>query len=139
MLYVYSGCCGRTSTERRCRLSEYLADPSYQCPDCGAKLKQWVTSCHIGGGTKPFEAFKSPVDGSVITSKAALAEHNRRNNVVNIHDGYSEKEILGVTKKDIYKEINKDNDKQVKQDVAKSVNMLNNGYVPPPVPVEGEL
>jgi len=31
-------------------------------------------------------AFKSPVDGSVITGRAALREHNKRNNVTNAAD-----------------------------------------------------
>ena len=32
------------------------------------------------------ESFVSPVDGSVITDRAQLREHNKRNNVVNYHE-----------------------------------------------------
>jgi len=32
------------------------------------------------------EPFRSPVDGSLITSRRVLEEHNRRNNVVNVEE-----------------------------------------------------
>lgn len=32
------------------------------------------------------EPFKSPVDGSIVSGRAALREHNRRNNVTNTAD-----------------------------------------------------
>jgi len=35
------------------------------------------------------EAFRSPIDGTVITGRKALREHNKRHNVTNVAD-YSE-------------------------------------------------
>jgi len=42
-----------------------------------------ATSAYIHGDIQPFV---SPVDGSVISDRRQLAEHNKRNNVVNTHE-----------------------------------------------------
>ena len=36
--------------------------------------------------TRPFEPFKSPVDGSMISDSAQRTEHNRRNDVIDVGD-----------------------------------------------------
>lgn len=138
MLYVYEGCCGTTSTERRCRLAQYLEDPSFKCPICGRDLKQWVTAPRIMTGAKEFQAFKSPVDGSIITSEASLREHNKRNNVVNIHDGYSEKTVMEMTKRDYQKPLDEERRKDLGTDMAQAVQKLQEGYKPQIAP-EGEI
>jgi hypothetical protein len=40
-------------------------------------------SAYVG---KPFEPFKSPVDGSVVKTKADLAAHNKRNGVTDMRE-----------------------------------------------------
>jgi hypothetical protein len=61
-----------------------------------------------------FDRFRSPVDGSIISTERDLRNHNARNNVVNIHDGYDEATVMrgeyvkptaGPDKKDIAKDI----------------------------------
>ena len=41
-----------------------------------------------------FEAFKSVVDGSIIRTQREMDEHNKRNNVVCMAEGYDDKSIL---------------------------------------------
>lgn len=137
MLYVYEGCCGNTSHERRCRLAEYTNDPTFSCPRCGRLLKQWITAPRLVG-TKSFEPFKSTVDGSIIRSRRELEEHNRRNKVMNIHDGYSEKEFFNKINEDLYADKNKELTKDVLGDVKESIQKLNEGYKPTTAP-EGEI
>lgn len=138
MLYVYEGCCGNTSIERRCRLVEYEADPSYSCPKCGKALKQWITAPRLSLKTKSFEPFRSPVDGSIITSESSLREHNRRNDVVNVHEGYTEAAYLNKVNEDLFAGINKEASKDISAEVHQSINMLNNGHVPEVAP-EGDV
>ena len=134
MLYVYEGCCGNTSVERRCRLAQYEADPTFNCPSCGRLLQQWVTAPRLLSKTKVFQAFRSPVDGTIITSEAALREHNKRNNVVNIHEGYSEAAVMDFVNKDFNKPIEEERSKDLAKDLEKSVQMLQEGYTPQVAP-----
>lgn len=138
MLYVYEGCCGRTSTERRCRLAAYLEDPSHRCPECGRELKQWLTAPRVISGAAQFNPFKSPVDGSIITSESALREHNKRNGVVNIHEGYSEKSVMDMTKKDFQAPLDAERRKDLQKDMEESITKLEHGYKPETAP-EGEI
>ena len=82
--------------------------------------------------TKPFEPFKSPVDGSLVSSRRELQEHNKRNNVVNTHDGYDEKAILGWTNKDLQKPLDEERKKDLKDDMQKAITKLEEGYTPHP-------
>lgn len=137
MLYVYEGCCGTTPTERRCRLAQYLEDPKFHCPKCGRELKQWVTAPRLLNNTKEFKAFRSPVDGSIITSEHALREHNKRNNVVNIHEGYSEQAVKDFTRKDFRKELDQERTKDLAVDIRESITKVDQGYKPEVAP-EGD-
>lgn len=138
MLYVYEGCCGTTSTERRCRLATYLEDPTFACPNCGRALTQWLTAPRLLTNTKEFQAFKSPVDGSIIYSEASLREHNKRNNVVNIHEGYSEDTVKKFTQQDFQKPLDEERAKDLAIDLRESVQKLQEGYVPEVAP-ESEI
>lgn len=129
MLYVYEGCCGNTSHERRCRLREYLDTPEFKCPKCGRGLKQWVTTSALVG-TSNFSPFKSPVDGSIVASKRDLAEHNRRNKVVNVHDGYDDKAVMSMINKDFQKPLDEERKKDLQKDMETSVQKLYDGYKP---------
>lgn len=138
MLYEYSGCCGSGRILRQCRLAEYEADPSYACPVCGGPLQQIISAPRLLNNTKTFEAFKSPVDGSIIACDRDLREHNKRNNVVNLHDGYDEKGVSGFTKKNYQAELDKERAKDLASDMKEAVQKLDQGYKPQPAS-EGDI
>lgn len=138
MIYTYGGCCSQERHERVCRLAEYEADPSYSCPECGRPLERVLTAPRYLNSTKPFEAFKSPVDGSIIACERDLREHNKRNGVVNLHDGYDSKAVANFTKRDYQAELDKERRKDLKKDMELSLNKLHQGYKPQPAP-EGEI
>lgn len=138
MIYEYQGCCSSGKHVRVCSLAEYEADPSYSCPSCGRGLERIISAPRFLCNTKPFEPFKSTVDGSIITCERELREHNKRNNVVNIHEGYDEKGLKDLTKKDFNKELDKERSKDLKQDMAIAVEKLHQGYKPQPA-IEGDL
>lgn len=128
MVYVYEGCCGKASLERVCSYGAYCADPSFLCPQCGRQLQQ-VLTCPRLISTKAFEPFKSPVDGSIIATQHDLAEHNKRNNVVNLHDGYDEAGVQSMTKRDWTPP---SDIKDLKKDMETSIQKLEDGYKPTP-------
>ncbi len=125
--------------------------PSYdsRCRDCG-KLSMYVSTvanCHTvppcsycGGAaskviiTAPrgyvkgnFDAFKSPVDGSIITGHRALEEHNKRNQVANLHDGYEEAKVVAG---DFGRVEAKPDKKDIAADIAESIHKVKEGYKP---------
>lgn len=139
MHYVYEGCCGNATISRFCRLAEYEADPSFSCPQCGRALKQIITAPLFLNNTKPFEAFKSPVDGSIITCERSLREHNRRNNVVNIHEGYTEKDLMDFKNRDFCKSINEQMSAEIRSDAVAALQKVNQGYKPQVAREDSEL
>jgi hypothetical protein len=80
--------------------------------------------------TSAFESFRSTVDGSLINSRRELAEHNRRNNVVNLHDGYDEAAVQAMTKKDYQKPLDDERGKDLHKDIEKAVAQCSDGYKP---------
>lgn len=131
MIYVYEACCGKSSLERVCSYATYLADPSFFCPQCGRTLKQVVT-CPQLVVSKSFEAFRSTVDGTLISSHRDLAEHNKRNNVVNLHDGYDEKAVQDFTKRKWNETPEKERLSDLNKDMKEAVQKLEDGYTPTP-------
>lgn len=138
MIYTYEGCCSKSRHERVCRLAEYEADSTFSCPDCGRPLARVLTAPRVLGNTKPFEAFKSNVDGSIISCDRELREHNKRNNVVNLHDGYDSKAVSKFTERDWLAEQDKERKKDLNADMEQAVQKLNEGYTPQPAS-EGDL
>lgn len=65
-----------------------------QCNDCGKLIPIAEWEDHIGGTTKKgsayvhgdIETFKSPIDGSIISDRAQLREHNRKHGVTDMRD-----------------------------------------------------
>lgn len=129
MIYVYEPCCGKLR-ERVCRLAEYEADPTYTCPECGRYLSQRVTAPRMLTKTKVFEAFRSTVDGSIIASEHDLREHNKRNNVVNIHDGYDDRAVKDMVNRDHYKPLDQERRSDLASDMREAVVKLEQGYKP---------
>ena len=132
MWYVYEGCCGETLHERRCRLAHYEADPTFACPTCGKRLKQVITAPRFLNNTTEFKAFRSPVDGSIITTERGLRDHNARNGVMNVHEGYSEKTYMEMTKQDFQKPLDQERKKDLLADIKESITMTEQGYKPQP-------
>jgi putative FmdB family regulatory protein len=124
--------------DSKCRscggLAQYLStvEDRYSippCPGCGGERSKIILTAPKGFVKGNFTPFKSPVDGSLISTNKDLAEHNKRNNVVNTADGYSDEAIrkgnivpkkTGIDKKDLA------------NDVGEALHKLKQGYVPPP-------
>ena len=136
MIYPYSGCCSQPrGWDRVCSLANYEAAPGYRCPDCGVQLTRIFTPSQLLN-TKPFESFVSPVDGSVINNKRELAEHNRRNSCVSLHDGYDEKALQSFTERKWGVEPDKE---ELKRDMKEAVVKLEQGYKPVLAPETDDL
>lgn len=129
MIYTYEACCGIPGWERVCSLADYCADPSFCCPGCGRPLKQTIPRVRVI--TKHFEPFRSPVDGTIISTQTDLAEHNKRNGVVNLHDGYDEKAVMEMGKRD-FGPPKEERLKDLNKDMEKAVEKLQDGYTPTP-------
>lgn len=97
-----------------CSISERNNVPA--CPACAsADVRKIIVNAPLGCVTGKFEAFKSQVDGTIIRNSRDLEEHNRRNNVRLLGEGYSNEDILNgqigqrpppaPDKKDIAKDI----------------------------------
>lgn len=84
------------------------------------------------------EEFVSPVDGSVVSSRSKLREHNARNDVVNFHefDGVWEKEEAKRT--EFFEGRSKEHRKEIVEDVIEATEKVAQGYKPT-IAQEGEL
>lgn len=103
----------------------YLTPP---CEVCDSECTRLVVrQAPVGFVKGRFEAFKSPVDGSIISTAQGLADHNKRNNVVNIHDGYSEE---AISKGSYLRPPPKPDKKEIAQAVVESIHKVEAGYKP---------
>lgn len=96
------------------------------CDQCGKPAQKVILSAPYGVVFGRFDTFQSPVDRSVIRTARELTEHNKRNNVVSLHDGYTEERI----KKGDYIKPHAFDKKERKKDVAEAIHMVRNGYKP---------
>jgi putative FmdB family regulatory protein len=106
-------------------VAEYLDTPV--CPSCGGGTSKVIVSAPMGFVAGKFEPFKSQVDGSVITCQSDLAEHNKRNNVVNMHDGWSEDKILAG---DLGQKKVVPDKKEIAEDLQRAIHDVTQGYKP---------
>jgi len=97
------------------------------CPLCNSTARRVMLSAPRGFVKGKFDAFVSPVDFSVISTERDLAEHNKRNGVVNIQEGYSEEKVL---KGDFGQKKEENNVKEVADDVQQAIHDVTHGYVP---------
>lgn len=116
--------------ERVCSLAEYEETPEYYCPRCHGETRQRLYRVAGILHASEFQAFRSPVDGTVIQSRRDLAEHNKRNNVMNLHDGYDEKAVQTMTHKDYQAPLDKERGKDLKTDIEKAIAQCTDGYKP---------
>lgn len=116
--------CGAPVTYHR-RIADALDTP--ECPRCGGQTKKAILSAPTSFVKGRFEAFKSPVDGSIIKNDRDMQEHNKRNNVVNAAEGYSEETINSGNFGRKEEKLDK---KELVSDIKESIHMLENGYKP---------
>jgi len=79
----------------QCGAQQDYLRPVSQCLDtpmcvvCGIRMAKRVFSAPMGYLKGNFAPFKSTVDGSLISTHRDMVEHNKRNGVVCLADGYS--------------------------------------------------
>ena len=111
-------------------VAEYLRSISNRndTPIChGVPMTKGVFTAPKGFVFGKFDAFRSNVDGSLITSSRDLAEHNKRNNVVSMADGYSDETIRSGN---FNKKEHKLDKAELKQDIAEALLAVKDGYRP---------
>lgn len=127
----YEKCCGRRTYVRRVRAEFGMYA---ECPQCGQRLRAKRVQQAKLTRSPSFEAFRSPVDGSIITNRRELAEHNRRNDVVNVHDGYDSAAVDAMITKDYQKPLDNERRQDLHQDMVESIQKLDQGYTPTTAP-----
>ena len=116
--------CGQV-TEYVCSINDRASTPG--CPSCGGKTRQVILSAPLGVVKGKFEPFKSSVDGSIVHSEHSLREHNARNNVVCLSDGYDEKTISAGAFGNKETKLDK---KELVSDIQESIQAVTEGYTP---------
>ena len=116
--------CGQV-TEYVCSINDRASTPG--CPSCGGKTRQVILSAPLGVVKGKFESFKSSVDGSLVHSEHSLREHNARNNVVCLSDGYDEKTISAGAFGNKETKLDKN---ELALDICESIHTLKQGYKP---------
>ena len=97
------------------------------CNECGGETVKVILHAPKGYVLGKFEAFKSTVDGSVIRNSRELREHNLRNDVVSLADGYGDDKVKSG---DFNKKKQAPTMPDLKQDLYEATQMINNGYRP---------
>ena len=124
---LYDARCGACDNQFEFRAPIALREQVPPCPLCGAFAARIMLTAPQGFVKGKFDAFVSPVDFSVISTERDLAEHNRRNGVVNIQEGYSEEKVL---KGDFGQKKEDKNVKEVSDDIQQAIHDVTHGYVP---------
>ena len=96
------------------------------CAFCGSKMEKIIRTAPTGYVRGNFEAFKSVVDGTIISGQKDLDEHNKRNNVVSLADGYSD----DVVKAGSFGRKKVAETREVKSDLVEAYKMTREGYKP---------
>lgn len=97
------------------------------CPNCGGTTERIIHTAPKGFVKGKFEPFISNVDGSLISSEQSMREHNARNGVVNMADGYDTATIM---KGDYLKPDASPKPEDIKKDIAEATYMVEQGYKP---------
>lgn len=97
------------------------------CPYCQAPSKKVVRTAPMGVVTGKFDPFVSPVDGSVISTKRELAEHNKRNKVVQLGEGYTEEKVI---KGDFGQKPVEPDKKEIAETILEAAQAVSHGYKP---------
>lgn len=123
---IYEAECGAGHPfEYSASVQDYKVVPP--CPMCGAVARKVIRTAARGVVLGKFDAFTSPVDGTLISSARDLKEHNRRNGVVNLNDGYSEEKIKSGQ---IGEKPQQESKAEKAKDVMEAIHAVKNGYKP---------
>jgi hypothetical protein len=128
---LYESFCGRCNKWYDYTSSVELREVTPLCETCGDTTVKGVRTAPAGfikgGGAADFKPFMG-ADGTVVDSQIKLDEHMRKNNLVNLHDGFSEEKILSgdiKPKEDKVKRV-----REAKADIVEAVQKVNQGYKP---------
>ena len=124
---LYQAVCDRcvVYTEYRASVSDCMKTPG--CPECGDRMVKRILTAPTGVVTGKFEPFKSSVDGTLIRCQKDLREHNLRNGVVNVQDGFPEEKVIAG---DFNRVEAKLDPNERKQDIAEAIHKVTQGYRP---------
>lgn len=99
------------------------------CPACaGVDVRKIILAAPQACVVGKFEPFKSSVDGTIISTNRELAEHNRRNGVCLLGEGYSNDDILNG--KIGQQEVKGQSKKEIAQDIYDAIKKCESGYKP---------
>jgi hypothetical protein len=79
-------------TEYRRHVKDCMDTP--ECPRCEYKMEKVIHTAPRGYVKGKWDPFKSIVDGSAIRTERELAEHNKRNNVASMAEGYTTEQLM---------------------------------------------
>jgi len=90
---VYTSYCEECSKAKdyHSSIAERLNTPP--CAACGGETSLVILQAPMGFVRGRFEPFRSNVDGTIIANHRDMDEHNRRNGVVCLADGYSDEKV----------------------------------------------
>jgi putative FmdB family regulatory protein len=120
---VYEYRCDHCGWEDEYRRKVQNCMDTPRCYNCGSATRKVIRTAPKGHVRNRFEAFKSPVDGRVISNAEQLRTHNERNNVVSMADGYSTEQLMRLTGEKRRSPVEKD-------DVIEAFKAVNAGYTP---------
>jgi len=126
---TYDGECQQCGTiqEYHCAVSDRH---DQGCAACGGQLKLIILQAPKGFVKGKFEAFKSVVDGSIVSSQRTMDEHNKRNGVVCLADGYDEEQILAGNLGKPLPKTPEQIKKEIATDIVESIQQVQSGYKP---------
>lgn len=94
---VYDAFCSGCSTvEEYIRTVDNRLDTP-PCGKCGGVTTLAIFKAPKGYVQGKFEPFRSTVDGTIIKNHNDMREHNKRNDVVCLADGYSDAQVKAAT------------------------------------------
>lgn len=115
--------CGAVLEYQR-SISEAWQTPD--CPRCGGRMTKVILSAPKAFVKGNFEPFVSVVDGTVIRTNRDMQEHNKRNNVVNLADGYDDATVRAGT----FNKRPEKSKRELAEDISQSIRKLEDGYKP---------
>ena len=98
-----------------------------QCDECGGDTSLVILTAPKSFVRGRFAAFRSTVDGTIIDSHKSMQEHNKRNGVECLADGYSNESVLSGLPQ---KKADKMDTKELMRDIAEAAISVRDGYRP---------
>jgi len=124
---VYSARCGDCDTVRDYHSSVDARTNTPECPKCGGYMGMVILQAPLGFVRGKFEAFRSNVDGTIIANHRDMEEHNKRNGVVCLADGYSDEKVRSG---DLGRKEETLDMGELRDDIGAALLQINDGYRP---------